>query len=387
VTTLSDLLTARTSTTILAAIYAEMTAANVSVEGLQTTSILRALPDILARLQSTGESARVALTNGGYISGAEAMTGTLASYLDLLGEDFFQLPRDPATFTVGKMMVAAQSSASGSTIETGNFVISYGSGSTQVLFTNSEGFTPLPGGAAVEVKMTAQVAGVSGNIATGSTLRLVTAYPGLSVTNPVVSGTATWITSRGRDRESQKSYATRIRARWADLGPQTTAERFATLVRYAFTSEDLTNPISRLYVDDTNPLGPGSVALYLATDSGPATADEVTTVEDYVTPRWAAGAGELAVYAAGTLSLTVSGQIKGPTNETTALEQAQAALEALAALYPIGGTTVYLEQIRTALMNTVTGAVNVTLSLPAADTAIPAGSIVEFTLGSMTVVP
>ncbi len=386
-TTLATLLTARTSNAILAAIYAEMATAGVSVEGLQTTSILRALPDILARLQSEGESARVALTNSGYIQGAEAMTGALVGYLDLLGEDFFQLPRDPATFTVGPMMVAAQSSASGSTISTGDFVIAYGSGSVQVLFTNTEGFTPNPGGDAVEVEMTAQVSGVSGNIATGATLKLITAYPGLSVTNPAVSGTATWITSRGRDRESQKSYATRIRARWADLGPQTTSERFATLVRYAFTSLDLTNPITRLYVDDTNPLGPGSVALYLATDSGPASADEIEIVDDYVTPRWAAGAGPIAFYAAGTLSLTVSGQIKGPTNETTALEQAQAALDALAALYPIGGTTVYLEQIRTALMNTVTGSLNVTLSTPATDTAIPAGSIVGLTLGTMTVVP
>lgn len=385
-TTLSSLLTARTSSAILSAFYTEMEAAEVSLEGLQTTSLLRALPDIVARNQASGEDARVALTSGGYVTGAEGLTGALTGYLDLLGEDFFQLYRDPAVHTLGTMRVTASTGAGSSTIGTGDLVIAYGSGSTQVLFTNTEGFTPIVG-SSVDVKMKAQLPGVSGNIATSSTLKLVTAYPGLSITNPAVSGQSTWITTRGKERESQASYARRIRARWADLGPATVAERFALLVRYAFTSAGLDNPITRIYVDDTNPLGPGSVKIYLATDSGPASAAEVARVQAYIAPRWAVGAGEFLAAAAATYAIAVTGTIKGPSNEDTALDQADVALADLEVLYPIGGATVYLEQIRSALLVGVTGAVNVVLSAPSADTLIPAGSIVSFTPITLTVTP
>lgn len=382
-TTLSDLLTTRTSAQILANFYVALEAAEVSIEGLQTTSLLRAMPDILARNQASGEEARYALTSGGYIQGAESLTGALAGYLDLLGEDFFQLPRDPAITTTGRFQVTASAGAAGNTIGTGEIVIAYGTGSTQVLFANSVGVTPVVG-STVDVDVVAQLAGVSGNIPTNATLKLITAYPGLTITNPAIPGQSTWITRRGIERESQRSYARRIRARWADLGPATVSERFALLVRNTFTSAGLTNPITRIYVDDTNPLGPGSVALYLATDSGPASA-EVALVLAYVTPRWAAGAGVFGVFPASVLIVDVSGSIKGPTNETTALQEAAVALAELESLYPLGGSIAYLEQRRSALLTGITGAVNIVLT--GADVTIPAGSIVSFVIGTLAVIP
>jgi hypothetical protein len=385
-TTLSSLLTARTSSAILASFYTEMDAAEVSLEGLQTTSILRALPDIVARNQASGEDARLALTAGGYLTGAEGLSGALTGYLDLLGEDFFQLYRDPAINTIGMMRITAGTGAGTSTIGTGDLVVAYGFGATQVLFTNTEGFTPIVG-SSVAVTMRAQLPGVAGNIATGSTLKLITAYPGLSVTNPAITGQSTWITTRGKERESQASYARRIRARWADLGPATVAERFALLVRYAFTSAGLSSPITRIYPDDTNPLGPGSAKVYLATDSGPASVADVARVQAYIQPRWAVGAGPFLASAAAVYTIAITGTIKGPTSESTAQDQAAVVLANLESLYPIGGTTVYLEQIRSALLVGVTGAVNVVLSAPAIDTPIPAGSIVSFTPITLTVAP
>ena len=47
----------------------------------------------------------------------------------------------------------------------------------------------------------------------------------------------------------------------------------------------------------------------------------------------------------------------------------------------------HLEQIRSALLTGTTGAVNVTLTAPAADTTITAGAIVAFTPVTLSVVP
>jgi hypothetical protein len=214
----------------------------------------------------------------------------------------------------------------------------------------------------------------------------VTAYPGLSVTNPVVAGTQTWITRRGRDAEALVSLKTRCDERWADLSFDATAERFARIIRDAFEADDQTNPITRIYVDDTNPDGPGSVWVYMARDATPATADDVLLVDAYVTPRWGAGHGPFASFAAAVLTITITGTIKGPSNSASALTQASAALDALAPTYAIGGAIVYAEQVRSALMAGVTGALNVTLTL-AEETTITAGSIVAFSIGTLTVTP
>ena len=311
----------------------------------------------------------------------------------LLAEDFYQITADPAVATVGKFRIAATAAASGSTVQIGGLVVRYGSGATQVLYSNTEPFTPVLG-STVDVTVAAQVAGAAGNIGNNATLALVTAYPGLSVTNPVIGSTGTWITTRGQNVEALPKLAQRCYERWADLAEGTSAERFARLVRLAFTSAGLTNPITRIYVDDSNPLGPGSVELHLATDAGPASGDEVTRVQNYIhhptdstLRRWSTGQGTLQASAAGTLAIPVTGTIKGPADSASALVQASAVLAALAPTYAIGGAVVYLEQIRAALLYGVTGAVNVTLTLPAGDTTITAGAIVSFTPVTLSVVP
>ena len=383
-TELATLLPYRSAVTIRTAVYSEMAADGVTVSGLSSASILRALPEITAELEAEGEIARVEVAKGGYISGAESLSRP--EWLYLLAEDFYQLTADAALPTLGYFRVTATAAASSSTIGTGKLVVRYGSGSSARYYENTEGFTPALG-SYVDVPVKAQVAGAAGNIGNSAALVLVTAYPGLTVTNPpYATPPVTWITRRGRDIEVMSSLAGRMRARWADLAEGTSAERFARLVRLAFTSSGATNPITRIYVDDANPLGPGSVALYMARDSIPATAEDVALVDAYVADRWSAGRGRFKSYAAAVLTITISGAIKGPSNEAAALTQADAALQALSPRYPIGGAVVYAEQVRTAIMGGTTGALNVTLTL-AEQTPIPPGSIVAFVLGTVTVTP
>jgi len=379
-TDFSDLVVARSQVVIRTAVFAEMDGAEVSVSGLQSTSILRASGEIISALEASGETARVQVGQAGFISGAEKISVT--GWLDLHGQDFFQLPRDEARSTVGEFRVAASATAIGTTIGTGKLVVRSPSG---VLFESIEPFTPVLGGA-VLVQVRAQVAGTSGNLGNNASLSLVTAYPGLTVTNPPLAGASSWITSRGRNTEGQKPYGDRMRARWADLAPQTPAERALSLVRATFKALGQTSPITRVWPDDTNPLGPGSWAIHMARDSSPATVEDVAAVDAYVGPRWAAGAGRFKSYAASTLTLAIAGTIKGPANSAAALVQASAALLALEVTFPLGGAKVYAESVRSALYTGVSGAANVTLTLPE-ETTIPPGSIVAFTVGALEVVP
>ena len=378
-TTLAQLMIARSQVVIRTGVYAEWGVDGVSVEGLQDTSILRAAGEIVSALEASAEEARVMVAKGGSISGATSLADPL--WANLLGEDFFELVRDPATRTAGKFRVAASATAASTTIGTGKLVLRSPAG---VLFENIEAFAPVPG-SAVLVKVRAQVAGTSGNIGNNTTLALVTAYPGLTVTNPPLAGLTSWITTRGTNAESQSAYGARMRARWADLGPQTTQERFASLVRAAYTSQGLAPVVTRVWPDDSNPLGPGSVAVYLATDTAPADPADVALVQAYLAPRWASGAGRLQCYTATIYAIPVVGTIKGPTVATVASQQAAAALATLQASYPIGGATAYLEARRSALLVGVTGAVNVTLS--GQDEAIPPGRIVEFSPITLEIVP
>lgn len=380
---LETLVIARSQIVIRTEIYTSLADDGVTIEGLQEDALLRALPEVFADLEAQGEAARVSLTYAAFPSGAVQLT-TQPGWMVLHASDFFQITRDPSLSTLGQMRVTATAGASGSTIATGDLVVRYGAGSAQILYTNTEGFTPIPG-SFVDVAMSAQVAGTTGNIGNNATLALVTAYPGLSVTNPPVSGTQTWITRRGRDEEALVSLKDRCDARWADLSDDAPSERFMKMIRKAFEAIEETNPITRIHVDDSNPDGPGSVWVYMARDSAPATADDVILVDEYVTPRWAAGHGPFASFAATVLTITVSGSIKGPLSSSTALTQASAALAALAPTYSIGGDTVFVHQIERALGNGVTGAKNVVID--GIDTPIPPGTIVEFAIGTIAVTP
>ena len=383
-TDLSTLVVARSQVTIRTGIFTDLDSYEVDIEGLSTTHILRAIPEIVSRIEADGEAAKVNIAKGAFLSTASTLTSA-PGWMYLLAEDYYDLTADPAVATLGKFRFA-YAAAAASTIGVGGMVVRYGVGTAQRLYTNTEPFTPVPG-STVDVPMTAQVAGAAGNIGNNATLALVTAYPGLTATNPPIAGSSSWITTRGRDVEALPVLADRCRARWADLAEGTAAEKFARLVRLAFTSQGLTNPITRIYVDDTNPLGPGSVRIFLATDSGPASVGDVAIVQAYIEDRWAVGQGAFVAAAASTLSIAVTGTIKGPTDSASALVQASAALLALEPTYAIGGAVVYLEQIRSALLTGTTGAVNVTLTAPSADTTITAGAIVSFTPVTLSVVP
>ncbi len=383
-TDFSELVIARSQVTIRTEIYTSLADEGVTIQGLQPTSLLKALPEIFAQIEADAEQSRVDMTYAAFPSGAVQLT-TRPGWMHLHATDFFQITPDPALETLGQMRITATSAAASSTIQTGQLVIRYGSGASQRLYTNTEGFTPIPG-SYVDVAMTAQVAGAAGNIGNNATLYLVTAYPGLSATNPPVTGTQTWITRRGRDAEALVSIKQRCDERWADLSFEVSSQRFARIIRDAFEASGETNPIVRIYVDDTNPDGPGSVWVYMARDGTTATADDVTLVDAYVTPRWRTGGGPFKSYAASTLTITLDGTIKGPSNSATALTQASAALSALAPTYAIGGDKVYREQVESALFTGVTGAKNVILTIDE-ETDIPAGSIVEFAIGTITVTP
>lgn len=390
----------RTQTLIASRFYDEAAAAGVEIEGLSTTHILRASAEFVSRIEAESEQTRVAYARGGFISEA-ALMPEAPGWARLVALDYYQITYDPATNTRGKFRLTGNASVSETTIAVGNLIVRYGPSTSQIVYTNAEPFTPIRN-SYVDVPMVASSAGAASNIGNNATLTLVTAYPGLTATNPPLVGTGTWITTRGRNAEALTSLRDRCYARWADLSEGTSSERFARLVRQAFSAASQANPITKLWVDDTNPYGPGSVGLYLATDSGAATAEQVAIVQCFIDSkhataaqlalvsatfplgiRWSTGQGKFKANAAGVQSIPIVAQIHKPADTGAAETQASAGLATLAVSYPIGGSVVYREQIRTAIMN-ATLAQNVVLSAPTTDTQITAGSIVQFTPQTFT---
>ena len=393
------LVVARSNVVVRTRFYEEMATAGVDIEGLSSTHILRAAGEFVSRVESDAETARVNLGYAGFPSLAATLTSA-PGWMHLHAKDFYEITVDAPIATRGKFRLTGNATVAQTTIATGDLIVRFGTSIAPVEFTNAEPFTPLRNDY-VDVPMVAKVAGIKGNIANNATLSLVTAYPGLTATNPPLSGSATWITTRGKDQETLVSLLARTKARWADLSEGTSRERFARLVRQAFAAAGQSNSITKIYPDDTNPLGPGSVALYLATDSGAATTEQVAIVQCFIDSkhataaqlalaaptwelgqRWATGQGKFQVFPAAAASIAVT----GPANLAAASDLADAALLSLATSYPIEGVTVYAEQIRTAIMN-ATGAQNVVLSAPTADTKTAPGTIVQFTPVTLTFTP
>lgn len=126
----------------------------------------------------------------------------------------------------------------------------------------------------LEVLVEAEVPGVLGNVPAGSITTVVTSLAGVTVSNPGEAGQ--WITREGADPEEDPALQQRNRTKWASRAYATPAAGYENYAREADPS------ITRVFVDDQNPMGPGSVRAYIAGELGPSTEDAAQNVEDYI---------------------------------------------------------------------------------------------------------
>src|SRR5690606_26002806 len=138
-------------------------------------------------------------------------------------------------------------------------------------FTNTEAFT-IPDGGSVQATVRAESAGSAFNVGNFTIQTLVTPLPGVTVSNPPGSD-GTWITVQGANEESDDSLRMRCRGKCMMIASRRPCNT------YSFWALNASNEVTRVSVDARNPLGPGSLVVYLAGDDGPVSAEAVDEVD------------------------------------------------------------------------------------------------------------
>lgn len=351
--TLQQLLTARDKDTVLAQMYATAATLGVDVVGVQAERLFRALYEIEAASKAREDRLRVQIAQAGFLSTVriantniydDGTTDYIAppNWTDLIAGGFFGLTRYPAYSTIGAAVLTCSALAAAGTVPAMQARFQSDEATGGQWYRNRYAFTVTPG-RQVPVILVADVPGSSGNVPVNSITHIVTTLAGCSLNNPGTGGS--WITTTGADYESDDNLIARCFARWAASSYGGARSAYAQWVADAFTAAGVTPTVTRIGVDDTNPNGPGSTDIYLASVTGPATVEDVALVDAYLQPRRALGTGPLRVFSAPGVTIPVHAALYGNAN---GVALGTAALTALGGIVGIGGA-VYLSAIYAAL--------------------------------------
>jgi hypothetical protein len=290
----------------------------------------RQLAEVIAQGFAQGSAQAAQLAAGGYRSLA---TGP---WLDLLGENFYNLPRNKPSFTQGLVLLTDELGAGPFNISVNQMTYAATSGQ---LYSNTTGGT-LPKNGTLILSTIASDQGASFNVGNNSIQSIVGGVlPGVSVNNSD-PGNGTWITSQGADVESDDAYSLRMQQRWPALGtgsPAAAYQLWATLAESNYGHA--TTVTKTLVIPD--PDIPGQIDIFLAGTSGGVGSQAVADVTAYILPRVTIPS-TLKAQSASNVDLVVGGQVNYFASKTT-LQAVAAAVAAALGTYvnslPIGSDT------------------------------------------------
>lgn len=298
-----------------------------------------------------------------------------SAWVDVVLE-VYQTPRLPATKaewsvtlrTPSPQTVSAQSQIVLQALD-GTFFLS--NATSPVNFTSGNSFT-------ASVPFIARQVGTSGNVPAGSIQYLNQGPAGMTVYNPSASTQTSLVAARdaGTDEDSL-AIAT---GRWGTLSGVLTDAGWAWVMQTPAVGGDPS--LTAVYVDDTNPLGPGSVSITVGSAVGLPSAQALATAQAQGRKFTIAGVGPVVVGPVTVLQVDIAATLK--TDGTNPLAAAQAA----SALGQMGGKVkdaLILDAIIATLMG-IPSVLNITslalwndnggspVSLPLADIPRPPGS-------------
>ncbi len=252
-----------------------------------------------------------------------------SSWLTLLARNYGE-ERLAATFTVGTFKLTDAGGGPHGPLAVGAVTIAVG----ELLYTNT-GTGTVPASGSLDLEFIATTADAAHNVPNNSDVTLVTSLPTVTVTNPAVGATGTWITTLGTDVEADEALRTRLSAKWATLstGSPPAAYRYWALS---------TAGVTRAKLDDANPDGPGTTRVYIDNASAVAT---LQATLDALVPT---GSVSTAM-ATTTQAVDIPGVVTVDRSVATVAEATAdvvANLTALAAEIDIGGIVVESEVIQ-----------------------------------------
>lgn len=217
---------------------------------------------------------------------------------------------------------------------------------------------------------------------TGLTLTFAGAF--ISSDTYAFTSYASWVTTAGRDEESDAALRGRDVNKWSGLGlGGGTADTFDYLCR---TAPDGGSEVAKTSVE-ADTVTAGQVNITVAGVNGPVSTSALAAITSYVRPRTGICAS-VVISNSGTTTIALTGQIFVPAQQKAAAQVAiSAALLALATETPIGGT-VWWSDIEDALDQKSSGVRNVYLTVPApnTDTDLPAHNVPLFDVTGLSYV-
>ena len=265
--TLQQILAPETETSVLETLLDLLSSVGFSARSWQDGSRQLNLVTSFARMYSYVTTLAPRTAEGGFNQYAQGL------WLYLLSDSHYDNQVILPVATQGTVALIASSQAAGPQSKAaGEIVIA----DNQFGFTyrNRFAFTLTPG-TIYPMEVEAEVAGSNRDVAPNTITIMKTPIAGVSVINPPIAATGTWITRNGADIESDDALRIRNRSKWGTLGvgPGLAYQHWARMGHQS---------VRRVYVDDRNPRGPGTVDVYVAGDSGALASAVVDAVDDYL---------------------------------------------------------------------------------------------------------
>jgi uncharacterized phage protein gp47/JayE len=266
--TLKQLITPVSEADALATILSTLSQFGFQATSWQSGSIQLTMLSLFARIYSKLVVLITQFASGGFTTLA---TG---DYLTLLAQYVYNITRLVAVRTQG-LMLLTNSSAGVVTFNAGDIIVSTSPTGTPGAQTFTVAVSGSVGpGANSLFSFAANIAGIAGNIPSSSTLYLWTPIPGVAITNPVISGTSTWIQTAGADLESDSRLQARCLGAWA--------RRTYSNIDGAYKGWALEALPTLTRVQILSAPGNGTVTLVGATSVGPISGSESTTIQNYI---------------------------------------------------------------------------------------------------------
>jgi hypothetical protein len=323
--TLAEVLTKKTTTELLPEVLADLDAEGASVEGFSPYSVNRAMPTLAARAMAYEQGLRVDIVEAGFLDDVDEKD---PDWIDRHVLGFFRVARLRATKAVHSFRLLNTTTGGPYTIAPRALEASTNDG-IKFRNINTTQLTLAAGNTAtLNLDFEAVEVGITGNISPGDITKLTTPIPGVDIVN--LPGT---LIKAALDTETNRQYVERALARWGTLA----AGGHATALRY--NVQQAAPTITRVGIRDDNPFGPGSVGVYLANASGPATTDEIADLIAPLTPIEPLGSGEYRYLAANENNVIIQAVLDLDGTNVAAATNAAQALQKLAAQWPMATGT------------------------------------------------
>ncbi|MFO0559073.1 MAG: baseplate J/gp47 family protein [Polyangiales bacterium] len=312
----------------------------------------RALSDLLRLVSIVARAGLIELSPGNE-------PDSPGDWLSLLAQNY-GITRFQPRHAVLRARVRLSPTASPYTIAPGGLTIEHVSGTLRFRYT-SAATTPvtIAPGAFDVLEFAATEPGRAFNRKLADFVAPIQSLPGVSIVlEDSAPPAGSPMVTLGADTESDASVRARIRAQWDTIGLQKTTDAIEFLARNA---PFVQTPITRVSIDASNPRGPGTVNVYLATDAGPANPADVVHVSDHLAPRAAIGSS-IEAFAAAPRAIGIRCIVRAPGAVVSTVSAGlQRAIDAIILDVPLGGTLV-LSQLVDALQDESLGVQSVELN-------------------------